>query len=69
MLLGTSSRTYGTKTRDVSRFGSRGDDEAPTDRKNSIILDAGHIQILNHALNFSITDVCPINMADQVQNG
>ena len=38
-----------------------------TNSENRVILYPRHAQVLNHALNFGITNISPINMANQVQ--
>ena len=39
-----------------------------TYRENSIILQPCHVEVFDHAFNFSIADICTIDMANHVQN-
>ena len=40
-----------------------------TNRKDRVILYPRHAQVLDHALNFRIANIGPVNMANQVQQG
>ena len=40
-----------------------------TNSKNGVILYPRHSQVFDHAFNFRIADIGPVDMADQVQQG
>lgn len=39
-----------------------------TDRQDSVVLDTCHAQIFDHSLNFGISDIGSIDMADEVES-